>query len=252
MARSLSHRRYPAHAIRCFAPRHVTGGAEALILVLSATLLSESERNTMSRRGSAAVLGLCSCLAVALLPSLPAHASKDSTLQIKAMPKTVDEFKALRDDLPKTPQGGVAAMIVAMTTYSDNAKLGTQFLTLAIDSDQLTNGQDGVSGKQPAAGVMRDFKDRNGAKPYVAKSAFQGTSPQTGYVLPSGPLTIKFKEQDGDVKEAFAKIFVYTSGADAPKPMQLKKNDKGIWKAHEWSSFQGNCRPPEVKKVDDL
>lgn len=45
-------------------------------------------------------------------------------------------------------------------------------MTLAVDSDQLTNGDAGVSGKQPTAGILRDFKDRNGAKPYVAKSAF--------------------------------------------------------------------------------
>ena len=207
----------------------------------------------MTRRSPAAVLMLISSLVFSALFSFSAAAgSKDSTLKIKALPKTVDEFKALRDDLAKTPEGGVAVMIVAMTVYSDDAKLGTQFLTLALDSDKLSDGKEGVSGKQPSPGLLRDFKDRNGAKPWVAKSAFQGTSPATGYVLPTGGLTIKFKEQDGDVKDTTAKIFVYTSGADAPKPMQIKKNDKGLWKATEWSSFQGNCRPPETKKSDDL
>lgn len=68
-------------------------------------------------------------------------------------------------------------------------------------------------------------------------------------MLPTDPLSIKFKEQDNDVKETTAKIFVYTSGADALKPMQMKKMTKASGRHTNGARFR---RPPEVKKSDDL
>lgn len=175
----------------------------------------------------------------------------DSTLQLTSIPRTVEAFKALRDSLATSPFGGAAMFAIALQVYSDDPKAGVPLLTLAIDQSLLTDGAEGVSGKQPAA--LRDFKDRNGQKPWIARSMFQGTSPADGYLLPALPLTLKFREQPGDVKPLDAKIFVYTTGADSPKPMRLKQNDKGLWKAFEWSSFQGNCRPPASKPdTDDL
>jgi len=174
----------------------------------------------------------------------------ETTVTLDAMPRTVEEFKAMRDRLATTPFGGAAMFAVALNVYSEDPKAGIPLLTLALDASMLSDGNEGVSGKQPTH--LRDFRDRNGQKPWVAKSMIQGTSPEGGYALPAFPLTLKFKEQPGDVKETDAKVFVYTTGADSPKPMRLKKNDKGLWKAAEWSSFQGNCRPPVVKQSDDL
>lgn len=172
-------------------------------------------------------------------------------MNVNSFPKSVDEFKTFRDELAKTPQGGAAVFAVALNVFSSDQKLGTQFLTLCLDMDRLTDGKEGVSDKQPTS--LRDFKDRNGAKPYIARTMFAGTKPENGYELPAFPLEIKFKDQPADIKETEAKVFIVTSGADAPKPLQLRKNDKGIWKANEWSSFQGNCRPPgEQKKIDTL
>ncbi len=175
---------------------------------------------------------------------------KDSTLQLETLPRTVEAFVALRDELATTPFGGAALFAVALNVYSEDPRAGIPLLTLALDQACLSNGNEGVAGKQPSA--LRDFKDRNGQKPWIARSMVQGTSPAEGYRLPAFPLILKFREQEGDLEEREARVFVYTTGADSPKPMRLKKNDKGIWKACEWSSFQGNCRPPEVSAADDL
>ena len=174
----------------------------------------------------------------------------ESTLQLSALPRTVEEFKTMRDELAKTPFGGAAMFAVALNVFSEDPKAGVPLLTLAIDQKLLVDGSEGTAGKQPQG--LRDFKDRNGQKPWVARSMFQGTSPANGYALPAFPLTLKFKVQPGDLKESEGKIFVHTTGADSPKPMRLRRNDKGLWKAVEWSSFQGNCRPPVVAENDDL
>jgi hypothetical protein len=173
----------------------------------------------------------------------------ETTLQLPALPRTVHEFKALRDRLATTPFGGAAVFAAALAVYSDDPTAGVPLLTLAIDQKLLVDGGEGTGGKQPAG--LRDFKDRNGQKPWVARSMFQGTSPQNGYALPAFPLTMRFRVQAGDLHEEEGKIFVFTTGADSPKPMRLRRNDKGIWKALEWSSFQGNCRPPAAAPATD-
>ena len=171
-------------------------------------------------------------------------------MEITFFPRTVDELKRLRDGIASTPAGGAATFAVALATYDEDPKLGMQFLTLVIDMDLLVDGPEGVGGKQPRG--LREFRERNGAKPYIGRTMFQGTSPKDGYKLPPLPLRMEIEERPTGPGETRAKVFVRTTGADLPKPMQLARNDKGIWKAVEWSSFQGNCRPPEVKKEDPL
>lgn len=172
-------------------------------------------------------------------------------MTVSSFPKTADEFKTFRDQTATTPQGGALVFAVALNVYGSDAKLGAQFLTLCLDMDRLTDGEEGVSGKQPSG--LRDFKDRNGAKPHIARSMFAGTKPENGYELPAFPLQLTFQDRPETIKDTEAKVFIVTSGADTPKPLQLRKNDKGIWKANEWSSFQGNCRQPgEQKKIDSL
>lgn len=172
------------------------------------------------------------------------------SLELQSFPDSVETFKNLRDDLAQTPFGGAALFAVALNVFSEDPVAGIPLLTIAIDVDLLVDGKDGVAGKQPAA--LRDFKDRNGQKPWIARSIFQGTCPADGYRLPAFPLSILFGEQRGDILETTARVFILTTGADSPKPIRLKKNDKGFWKACEWSSFQGNCRAPETKQIDDL
>lgn len=175
---------------------------------------------------------------------------KDSSLQLEDLPRTVEAFTALRNQLATTPFGGAAMFAIALEVYCQDPAAGIPLLTIAIDQSQLCEGVEGIAGKQPTG--LRYFKTRNLPQPWIARSVFQGTSPEGSYALPPFPLTIKFREQVGDMREDDAKIFIYTTGADNPKPMRLKKNDKGLWKAVEWSSFQGNCRPPKPVQSDDL
>lgn len=169
---------------------------------------------------------------------------------VESLPRTVEEFKRLRDVVATTPIGGAAMFAVALNAYADDPRLGVQFLTLALDAGELVDGPEGVAGKQPMS--LRAFKERNGGKPWVARSMFQGATPENGYALPSPPLVIEYREQTGDLRGDDARVFIQTTGADHAKPLRLRRNDKGVWKATEWSSFQGNCRPPVTRPSDDL
>ena len=55
-----------------------------------------------------------------------------------------------------------------------------------------------------------------------------------------------------EVQAERAKVFVWSSGADSPRPLTLIKNNRGLWKATNWSSLTVGIRPPAAPLDDDL
>lgn len=176
----------------------------------------------------------------------------DSEVRIDKVPTTTQEFVELRNRIATTPHGGAAIMVLAILAYSENQKTGQDFLTIAIDGAYLTDKADGYQGKAPLARYMQNFKMRIADRPYVARSYIQGTSPDNGYTIGPLPLVIKIKQQSNDVNDSAARLFIYSTGADTPRPLRLKKNDKGLWKASEWSSLELGVRPPKKVVNDDI
>lgn len=173
-------------------------------------------------------------------------------VNVPKMPGSVEEFITLRDKIAKTPEGGATVFIVALKLYAENPELGLPCLTIAINRERLSQGKGGYKGYVPSQGDMFLIK-RIKDKPYLANSYFQETSPKNGYVLPK-ILNVKAvsnpysgKKDAGDYK-----IFISCSGADSDRPIRLKRNNRGVWKAHEFSSLLVGIRPPEVQEDDDF
>jgi hypothetical protein len=172
-------------------------------------------------------------------------------LDLGALPAHIAAFLALRDTVSHTPQGGAAVFALALLLHVRDRALGLQALTAALDASHLTDGPSGLQGKQPSALVLRNLRDRVEKKPYIAASYFEGTSPGSAYALPAH-LAVRVREQRGDVGASEAKVFVFSSGADTPRPMRLVKSPKGHWKATEWSSLEVGVRPPVGPSEPDI
>ena len=54
------------------------------------------------------------------------------------------------------------------------------------------------------------------------------------------------------VPTALWPVFARGYAAASPRPVTLKVNDKGIWKASEWSSLIVGVQPPAKTETDDL
>lgn len=176
----------------------------------------------------------------------------DGEITFASVPENTSEFLALRDQLARTPQGGAAVFVAALIVYASDMRLGLQCLTMAIDLSRLQDGSSGVKGKEPTKRDQQSFRDYLGSRPYLARSYVQGTSPDSGYELVPPPLRVRIKEQPGDLQADKARVFVYCSGADSPRPIRLARNASGIWKATEWSSLLVGIRPPASSVVDDI
>jgi len=178
-----------------------------------------------------------------------------SISQISAKPITVDklpsstsEFIKLRNEIAKSPEGGAVTWLIAMLKYSQDQKMGLQFMTIALSRDNLQQGAV-YKGYKPHRSFNYHLK-RFRRSLYWPKAYVIGTNPKNGYKF-NWPASFELTRNRYSGKESSGKIkvFVKTYGV-RPRPMMLKRNNRGYWKAGGISSFFLGVQTP-VKKVDD-
>lgn len=180
-------------------------------------------------------------------------AATDRSIEIGSIPASVEQFIALRDQVAKEPAGGAAMFCVAMLVYTKDEKLGQACLAIAVDQGRLAAGDHGHQGKQLAPRDLQQMQRQVGEAPHIARSYVEDTDPAAGYKLPPPPLKIELNGDEREVDADRTKVFVYSTGADSARPITLRRNDKGFWKADEWSSLiVGVKAPPKDRPKDDF
>ena len=171
-------------------------------------------------------------------------------VEIKKMPNTVDEFLELRDEIATTPEGGATMFIIALKLYQENPDIGAQCLVIAVDAGSLQNGSV-YSGFEIRKNSMDRIKRQISQYPYIPNSYFKGATPENAYTY-EFPTQMDFSSNaySGNISDGNFKVFVKCYGADSPRPIRLIKNNRGLWKATEWSSIIMGMRKP-VENVDD-
>ncbi len=205
-------------------------------------------RNT----GKAAVL-TCILFTITLILLPPAVTSEE--VVIPGIPDSIEDFMELRNSTAVTPEGGAAMFVLALYLYSAEKDFGLDAVTVMLVNDDrhLKRGDSGYKGYSPVNPV-RYLLNRVVVKPYIARSYFKGSVPENGYALPTGsPLKLSItRNKYSVISEREVKVFVYSSGAATPRPVKLKRNSAGIWKADEFSSLVVGVAPPVKEEKDDL
>jgi hypothetical protein len=175
---------------------------------------------------------------------------------IGTIPEALDAFVALRDRVANTPEGGAAVTVVAMLLYARDpeAELGRQALTLALDRSRIKPSDTAMLGWKLRPIDVQRLETRIAGRPWMLKSYVKGTSPEEGYRLPPPPwvVTVFPDRLTAHAESELRKVFVVCSGADSPRPVTLKQNTSGIWKAWEWSSLTVGVKPPGSASEDTL
>lgn len=173
-------------------------------------------------------------------------------VKLDKMPTNVDEFLKLRNKIAKTPQGGAAMFIIATKMYVENPDVGAKCLVIATDRSRLQTG-DVYKGYAVSPMDMNRIKQQLKQYPYLPSSYFKGAKPDNGYKV-KFPTKISFSSNSysGKIAGGNLKIFVKCYGADSQRPISVVKNNKGYWKAKEWSTVIMGIRPPVVEVDDDL
>ncbi len=181
------------------------------------------------------------------------HLLANETVEIAKMPATVEEFTAMRDELAKGPKGGYAMFVVAMLTYVKNKDLGLQFFTLIMEQSNLTKSCRNVptvKGYCPNSSAIYKIKMLD-TRLYLPGVYLVGTKVENGYKY-TIPATVDFRQATIGGPEAIT-LYGHTTSGNMARPISLRKNNKGIWKAYEFSSmFVGVSKIPRVQRNDDL
>ena len=183
---------------------------------------------------------------------------KEESISFDKIPTSIDEFISLRNQIAGKPKGASAIFIIAMMTYGRNNDLGKKFLTIALDRRLLiqNNSQPNYKGYVPNDKVMYFVKMMNNfsykGNLYLGNIYIEGTDYNKGYTLPkNGPYTINFNQLTIKDENNII-LYINTTSGNAPRPLVLRKNNRGIWKAIQVSSiFVGPMRSAKKESIDD-
>lgn len=183
--------------------------------------------------------------ALLLLAQASSLCAQSKNISIPSIPTDMDKFTQLRDQTAISPEGGAAIFVVAMLMYSQDADLGMQAFTVALDQSRIVEGNI-YKGFAPVSGAKYDIENYYGKhKDHLGNSYIVGTKTADNYKL--GKLAYKMEFSRNKYTEqsnGAMRIFIKCNGASSPRPITLKQNDKGIWKVSEFSSlFVGVAKP---------
>ena len=177
-------------------------------------------------------------------------------LVVSKIPETLGAFIDLRDRLAHSPEGGAVTMVFALLLAAQDPQgsLGRDALTLAVDRSRLVPSPEGYKGWGLPIRDLRRIGEQFASQPWAPLSYFLGAAPERGYALPDPPYRFRlcrnvYSESPGTGR---VKVFVVSSGAASPRPVTLERNDRGLWKAVEWSSLTMGVVPPTEVMSDEL
>jgi hypothetical protein len=168
-------------------------------------------------------------------------------IKFNKLPRSAAEFIKMTKGLSQKPEGGAAAMLLALLVYSKNQTLGIKLVTIAIDpairSKSCRKGS--YKGFCPRPIDQQRLKMRlAGRNGYKIRSYFKGAEPENGYKV-TAPYTVRFHDnpytRSSDGKKM--RLLAFTCGASQTRPMTVVKTPYG-WKAKEWSSMTSGVRRP--------
>lgn len=150
---------------------------------------------------------------------------------LNAIPETFPEWKALAAEM-REPEEICALFLCALALFDRDADSGAKAL-------------DRLRGPRPMTAYDRQsLRDRLRGKPYLPYAYFDGATPENGY-RPGSPCSLDVTAAPVSREAGFRRFFLRTAGADAPRPMTLRrKASTGEWFLWEYSSILTGIRLP--------
>lgn len=162
-----------------------------------------------------------------------------TSITIKQLPQSVDEFLDLRDQLAQSPNGGAACFLVALIVYTKNNHLGTKLLTIILDREFLVQGNS-YNGFQPRSTDLNFINDLLKQKPRFFHAYIAGSHLDKEFASSSGEISFDFvRNPPTAYKEGneIHRVLVKCNADTKPRMIKLRKDYKDFWKVYDWSSI---------------
>ncbi|MDO4379787.1 MAG: hypothetical protein Q4D20_02820 [Clostridia bacterium] len=145
--------------------------------------------------------------------------SRKEVFTFSSLPENLVQLQSLPEANLDSPFKTAALTVCALCAYAADKNIGTEMLNF-LRGPRPLNGAD--------ISFLNDrFRD---GKTYIPFSYFSGSSPENNYT-PSQPFCVTvISDQTADTEAGYAKFFIPCSGADAPRPIKLRRRGSdGKW-----------------------
>lgn len=134
------------------------------------------------------------------------------------LPTNLDMIKSLPEAGLKEPHYAAALLIPALCLWPTDQSMALGMLNFLGGPKELTPR------------TIQFMNDRFRDKAYLPFSYFQGSTPENDY-RPTMPFTVRISAVPTSFDEpGYAKLYLKSSGADSPRPVQLRfKESTGQW-----------------------
>lgn len=149
--------------------------------------------------------------APAVKEAAKALSTQTESFSFSALPKSVEELKALPEASLDTPFKTAALTVCALCAYVDSPEVGKEMLNF-------------LKGPQPLSTREIQFmNDRFREGKYVPVSFFAGAKPENDYT-PDKPFRITVSTNPYSFQEEnYAMLWMTSGGADSPRSVKLRK-----------------------------
>ena len=145
---------------------------------------------------------------------------KSKTFVFADYPKNADELKKMPELDFSSPLSTAAFAMLVLLEYDESPENTIEMLNV-------------LKGPQPMNGIDVQFlRDRIKGRGYIPRSYFEGSSVKNDYT-PNVPYKITVSEYAYTYQsEGYAKVQVQSSGADSPRPIELRRkgNQWFLWR----------------------
>jgi len=165
------------------------------------------------------------------------------------LPKSLDDFLTLREQIGTTPWGGFSLWLYGLMVQAEKNKRGMKMLLIATAASQLVDGKR-YKGREFNRADLEKISIFNRNR-YCANAYAVGATPTNGYSFDPTAVSFELRYSPKDIKESSARLFVCSEGTSSCRPVSMSKNSKGIWKVEKFSSVTMSCMKPTVPRPDD-
>jgi hypothetical protein len=201
-----------------------------------------------------AVFGIgCATLLYSLRIDAQSAYVSQAQIVVESIPSSEEEFERWQASIANTPEGAAASFIVALNIYTADKDLGLPCVAMTLHNDPLylEKSDHGIwKGFDLTRKALLQLSNVD-AYTGTARSFIEDTDILNDYSLPPLPWSIlvlrnRLSEFDGgDIK-----VFVVSSGADRPRPVFVRRDDRGIWKVNGFSSLVMTVKKPPLESND--
>ncbi len=162
---------------------------------------------------------------------------------IDTLPFSAADFAALQERYAHTPEGGAALAVLALVAWTQDQPLGEEFLALAA-APECTSAAPGRTSRVLRARERALLRSRLGEYGYLPYAYLLGSTPANRYAMPPLPLRVSARATPS-AEAGRVIVLVDCSGAEAPRPVTMTRDEAGLWRARDWSALLAPVQEPE-------